>query len=138
MTAPTERTPAVRLGQRSDDGIAPTVFALLERGVARRPGVVARMRGRVELRFEEDIAPVRIAFEGEAVVVEDGAWEAADLVVAGRLPHVVTLATAPMVAGVPNPVTRDGRSALGRLTRGHVTVAGDRALGRRLLRLLEL
>jgi hypothetical protein len=97
------------------------------------------MRGRVELRFAEDIAPVRIAFGGDAVVVEDGGWdEPADLVVEGRLPHVVHLTTTPMLAGIPNPATRHGRATLGRLRRRHVTVHGDRALGRSLLRLLEL
>ena len=96
------------------------------------------MRGLIELRFEEDIAPIRIAFEGEEVVVEDGSWESPDLVVAGRLPHVVHLTTTPMLGGVPNPVSRHGRAALARRSRGHVIVDGDRALGRRLLRLLEL
>jgi hypothetical protein len=130
--------PPVRLGATAEDGIAPTLFALLERGTQRRPEVARGMRGRVELRFEEDIAPVRIAFEGDAVLVEDGEWEAADLVVEGRLPHVVHLTTTPMVAGIPNPATRHGRTTLGRLSRRHVTVSGDRALGRALMRLLEL
>jgi hypothetical protein len=96
------------------------------------------MHGRVELRFAEDIAPVRIAFDGDAVTVEDGGWEAPDLIVEGRLPHVVHLTTTPMLAGIPNPATRHGRTTLGRLRRGHVAVRGDRALGRALLRLLEL
>jgi len=138
MTAPAATAPAVRLGITADDGIAPTLFALLERGVGRRPHVARDMRGRVELRFDEDIAPVRIAFEGDAVVVEDGGWDAADLVVAGRLPHVVHLTTTPMLAGIPNPATRHGRTTLARLRRRHVVVEGDRALGRSLLRLLEL
>jgi hypothetical protein len=139
MDVPTSlQPPPVRLGATADDGIAPTLFALLERGTQRRPEVARGMRGRVELRFAEDIAPVRIAFEGDAVVVEDGEWEQADLVVEGRLPHVVHLTTTPMVAGIPNPATRHGRTTLGRLRRRHVTVRGDRALGRALMRLLEL
>ena len=136
--AATAQMPTVRLGATSEDGIAPTVFALLERGVQRRPEVARSLRGRVELRFAEDIAPVRIAFEDGAVVVEDGEWDAADLVVEGRLPHVVHLTTTPMVAGIPNPATRHGRTTLGRLRRGHVSIRGDRTLGRALLRLLEL
>jgi len=135
---PADDHPAVRLGETAADGIAPTMLALLERGIARRPEVVHGMRGRVQFRFEEDIAPVRICFEPGAVTVEDGEWESSDLVVAGRLPHVVELSTTPMLGGIPNPATRRGRRALERLRRGQVTVRGDRALGRRLLRLLEL
>jgi hypothetical protein len=132
------QVPALRLGETLEDGIAPTLYALLERGIRRRPEIAREMHGLVELRFAEDIAPIRISFEGDEVVVEDGEWEAPDLVVSGRLPHIVHLTTAPMLGGVPNPVSRHGRAALARLSRGHVTVEGDRALGRRLLRLLEL
>ena len=138
MASVADRSPAVRLGATADDGIAPTLFALLERGVERRPEVAATMRGRVELRFDEEIAPLRIAFEGDVVVVEDGEWEDPDLVVAGRLPHVVHLTKTPMVGGIPNPATRHGRTTLARLRRGHLEVRGDRGLGRALLRLLEL
>jgi hypothetical protein len=130
--------PALRLGETLEDGIAPTMFALLERGIRARPEVAREMLGLVELRFEEDIAPTRVSFEGDEVVVEDGAWESPDLVVSGRLPHIVHLTTAPMLGGLPNPARSHGRAALARLSRGHVVVEGDRALGRRLMRLLEL
>jgi hypothetical protein len=96
------------------------------------------MRGRIELRFEEGIAPVRLVFEDGAVVVEDGAWEEPDLRVSGRLPHVVALTVAPLVGGVPNPATGRGRSALAKVAGGQVRLEGDRALGRRLLRLLAI
>jgi hypothetical protein len=130
--------PALRLGVTGDDGIAPTIYALLDRGLRRRPEVAGEMRGLVELRWEEDITPVRIAFDDREIVVEDGIWEVPNLVIAGRLPHIVHLTTAPMVAGVPNPARAHGRSVLGRLRRGDVRVEGDRALGRKLLALLEL
>ena len=58
--------------------------------------------------------------------------------VSGRLPDIVALTTAPTLAGVPSPLDRRGLSALARLARGHVTVRGDRALGRRLLSLMAL
>jgi hypothetical protein len=128
----------LKLGSTTDEGIAATMYALLERGVGRHPELAREMRGLVELRFDEDIAPMRIAFERDEVVVEDGEWEEPDLVITGRLPHIVHLTTSPNVGGVPNPATRHGRAALGRITRRHVEVAGDRALGRKLLRLLEL
>jgi hypothetical protein len=137
--SPTQaHAPTLRLGETLEDGIAPTLFALLERGIRARPEVAREMLGLVELRFDEDIAPTRVSFEGDEVVVEDGPWESPDLVVSGRLPHIVHLTTTPMLGGLPNPARRHGRAALARLSRGHVVVTGDRALGRRLLRLLEL
>src|SRR5207237_4936480 len=94
--------PDVRLGATSDEGIAASIFALVERGAARRPALAREMRGRIELRFEESLAPVRLVFEEGVVVVEDGAWETPDLRISGRLPHVVALTVAPLVGGVPN------------------------------------
>jgi hypothetical protein len=135
--APTA-APGLRLGSTGEDGIAPTIYALLDRGMRRRPEVAREMRGLVELRWDEDIVPVRIAFEADEVVVEDGSWEMPDLVIAGRLPHIVHLTTTPMLAGVPNPARAHGRAALGRLRRRDVRIKGDRTLGRKLLQLLEL
>jgi hypothetical protein len=134
----TERAPALRLGETSEDGIAAGLYPLVERGVARRAPLAREMRGLVELRFTEDIESVRLSFDGDSVVVEDGSWESPTLVITGRLPHIVHLATAPTVAGVPNPASRSGRAALARVTRGHLRVEGDRALARKLLRLLEI
>ena len=130
--------PDVRLGATSDEGIAASIFALVERGAARRPGLATEMRGRVELRFDEGLAPVRLVFEGDVVLVEDGALDAPDLRISGRLPHVVALTVAPLVGGVPNPATVRGRSALAKVAAGHVRVEGDRTLDRRLLRLLAV
>ena len=138
MTANGSAPPDVRLGATSDDGIAASIFALVERGAARRPELVMEMRGRIELCFAEDLAPVRLVFERGVVVVEDGAWEAPDLRISGRLPHVVALTVAPLVGGVPNPATVRGRSALAKVAGGAVRVEGDRALGRRFLRLLAI
>jgi hypothetical protein len=39
---------------------------------------------------------------------------------------------------MPNPARAQGRAALARLSRGEIRLEGDRLLGRRLLRLLEL
>lgn len=130
--------PPVRLGARDPDGIAPAVFAMVERGVHKRPTLARRLHGEVELRFSEEIRPVRIAFEGERVLVEDGAPAAPALVVAGRLPDIVTLIAAPQVRGVPNPAKAGGRAAIARLARRHVTITGEPGLGRSLLQLLQV
>ncbi len=131
--------PPVRLGAVADDGVAATLFALVERGDAQRPGLARGLRGRVTFRFDEaGIAPARLAFGPDEIRVEDGAWEDGDLVISGRLPHIVHLTTAPLVAGVPRPTDARGRAALGRVARRELRIDGDRGLARRLLRLLEL
>lgn len=134
--------PRVRLGRLLEDGVAPSIFGLIERGIAREPDLVERIRGRVVFRFEEDFSPLRIAFRARTVVVEDGDLRKPDLVVSGRLPDIVHFATVPTLSGplhgVPDPREARGREALGRLARGRVKLDGDGALARRLLRLLAV
>ncbi len=139
MPAPAAvQPPSVRLGVTAPDGIAASIFALVERGVERRPAVGVQVRGEVELRFLEDLSPVRLAFADQEVIVEDGPAQAPDLVIAGRLPHIVALTTAPLLRGVPNPASKRGRVALAQVANGRVKVSGDRALGSRLLRVMAL
>lgn len=132
------QAPAVRLGATSGDGIAASIYALVERGVSRRPLLVAAMRGEVELRFAEDIVPVRLSFGPDGVLVEDGAPAQPDLVVCGRLPHIVALTTAPLLGGIPNPFAQRGRGALARVADGRVRIQGNLRLARRLLALMAL
>ncbi len=139
--------PKVRLGRMVPDGVSPSIYGLIERGIAREPGLVAVMRGRVVFRFDEDFSPLRIAFKPKSVVVEDGDLRKPDLVVAGRLPDIVHFATVPMLSerrlggrlhGVPDPRAPQGRAALAKLASGAVQMEGDRTLARRLLRLLAV
>jgi hypothetical protein len=134
--------PKVRLGRMVADGVSPSIFGLVERGIAREPGLVAVMRGRVVFRFDEDFSPLRIAFKPKSVVVEDGDLRKPDLVIAGRLPDIVHFATVPMLRGrlhgVPDPRAPSGRAAIGKLASGRVQMEGDRTLARRLLRLLAV
>jgi hypothetical protein len=125
-----------------EDGVAPSIFGLIERGIAREPDVAAQMRGRVVFRFDEGFAPIRISFRPRSVVVEDGDSRRPDLLIEGRLPDIVHFATVPTLRGrlhgVPDPRQPRGRKALRRLADGRVRVTGDRVLGRRLLRLLAV
>jgi hypothetical protein len=125
-----------------EDGVAPSIFGLVERGAARDPGLIDEMRGRVVFRFSEEFSPLRIAFMPRSVVVEDGDLRKPDLVVAGRLPDIVHFATVPTLRGrfhgVPDPRRHRGRRALGRLASGRVRIDGDGTLARRLLRLLAV
>jgi hypothetical protein len=130
--------PVVRLGRTRANGLAPALFALLERGVQLHPRIAARVRGRVVFRYHEGYTPTRVSFGPRAVVVEDGNVRKPDVVIAGTLPDIVHVASAPQVAGLPSPHSLRGLVALARVARGRVTVDGDRTLARRLLRLLAL
>jgi hypothetical protein len=136
------RAPSIRLGRMVEDGVAPSIFGLVERGISREPGLAAEMRGRVVFRFEEEFSPLRINFRPRSVVVEDGDLRKPDLVIAGRLPDIVHFATVPTLRGrlrgVPDPRRARGRAALGRLASGRVRIEGDNALARHLLRLLSV
>lgn len=133
---------SVRLGRMVENGVAPSIFGLIERGIAREPELADRMRGRVVFRFAENYSPLRISFKAKSVVVEDGDSRKPDLVITGRLPDIVHFATVPTLRGrlqgVPDPRRPHGRRALGRIATRRVRVEGDRVLGRRLLRLLAV
>jgi hypothetical protein len=137
-----ERPPKIRLGRMVEDGVSPSIFGLIERGVAREPEVAGKMRGRIVFRFAEGFSPVRIDFRPRSVVVEDGDSRKPDLVIAGSLPDIVHFATVPTLRGrlhgVPDPRRPRGRRALRRLASGRIRVEGDNTLARGLLRLLAV
>ena len=129
----------VRLGETDPDGISPAIYALIERAVSRHPELASEMSGLAEIRFDEGFTPVRLAFTGPDVLVEDGTWEEEPhLVVSGRLPDIVQLTTADLVGGLPNPAARSGRAALAQLARQQVKITGSLTLSRQLLKLLRL
>ena len=123
-------------------GVAPSIFGLVERGIARDPTLASGMRGRVVFRFTEDFSPRRIKFGPRVVLVEDGDMRKPDLSISGRLPDIVHFATVPTLggrlSGVPNPTDARGRTALGRLASGRVRLDGDATLARKVLRLLAV
>lgn len=128
----------MRLGKTAENGVAPSVFALLERGVGLRPDVAASMRGRVVFRFTEPFAPSRVNFGVRYITVEDGDLHKPDLAIIGSLPHIVHFVSTPLVRGIPNPARIRGLAALARVARRKVRIEGDPALARDVLRLLSL
>jgi hypothetical protein len=142
MASANAKPPRVRLGRMTDDGVAPSIFGLLERGIELRPEVAAQMRGRVVFRFVEEFSPLRISFKPKTVVLEDGDLRKPDLVIAGTMPDIVHLLTVPTLGGrlggLPNPAKPRGREALARIVSGRVRMDGDTGLGLRLLRLLAI
>jgi hypothetical protein len=130
----------IKLGHQAPNGIAAGLLALVERGAAKRPRVARETQGRVEIRFAEDYAPVRLDFQNDHVLVEDGngkRWKS-DLLIEGSLPDVVQLATAPLVGGLPKPTTRRGRAALAAVAARRVRIEGSPILARRVMKLLEV
>jgi hypothetical protein len=132
--------PRVKLGHQAPNGIAAGLLPLVERGASRRPRIARELRGRVEIRFAEDYAPVRVHFDDDHVLVEDGngkRWSS-DLVIEGSLPDVIQLATAPLVGGLPKPTDRRGRAALANVAARRVRIDGSPRLARRVMKLLEV
>ena len=128
----------MRLGALAAESIAPGIFALVERGVARRAEHARSTQGVIQLRFDEGFAPVVITFAAGDVLVEDGEHAAPDCEVCAALTALIALTVAPSVGGVPSPLAPKGRAALGHLASGRVQISGSRMLGRRLLALLQL
>ena len=120
------RAPEVKLGQTVANGIAPSMFALIDRGVGRRPELANELNGKVVIRFREEIAPVRITFGRRVIRIEDGDMRNPDLTVTGSLPHIVQLTVTPMGRfGIPDFRDSRGRAALLRVASGRVRLGGD-------------
>jgi hypothetical protein len=136
------RPPRVTLGHVAENGISPSMLALVEHGARKRPALARQMRGLVEIRFQESFAPVRLTFGEDGIVVEDSATrangEAPDLVVSGSLPDIVQFASAPLAAGIPKITDPRGRAAIRRVANRKVRVQGSTRLAQRLMKLLEL
>ena len=134
--------PPVELGHLEPDGIAPSLFAMAERGARLRPATARALLGTVEIRFTQRFAAVRLVFSGDLIVVEDvqraGRHTPADLIIRGSLSDVVQLVSVPLIGGVPRPTGARGRTALANVTSGRVKIEGSRKLARRLLQLLEI
>ena len=124
---PKQPAPRMKLGHQASNGISASIYGLVERGLGKRPRIAKVIRGTVEFRFKEDIAPVRVRFGAKEVLVEDVQRAGkADLVIQGALPDVVQLTSAPMFG------------TLARVAGGRVKIEGSPLLARRVLKLLEI
>jgi hypothetical protein len=130
--------PEVRLGELAEGGLAPAIMAIVERGVNRRPDQARALEVEVELRMEESYPPVRIVFDPDGVLVEDGPGRAPALRISGALSDLVALLVTPLVGGVPSPVSARGRAALGMLASRRVRIDGGLGLMRSFLGVIRL
>lgn len=126
-------TPTVKLGTLVEGGLAPAIFAIVDRGVRGRPDLAVDLDAEVELDLGELYPAVRVLFGRPAVLVEDGPAAEPDLRISGELQDLVSLMVAPLVGGLPNPIDRRGRAALGMFAVRRVRVEGKMALLRRFL-----
>jgi len=130
--------PALRLGKTVSNGLAPSMFGLLERGSGLRPEIASRVRGKVVFRFTEPYADLRVTFGARNVTVEDGEFHKPDVAIIGSLPDIIHFVATPLVRGIPNPARLRGLVAIARVARRRVRIEGDPALARDVLRLLSL
>jgi len=135
---PTTPAPAIRLGRTLRGGIAPSIYALVERGVLKRPEHAAAVNGRVQLRFRDAHPPVAMVFERGQIEVFDGEVTGANLTVTAGLADVVLLTTAPLRMGMPSPVNARGRAVLQKMARGDIRLWGDLGLARAMLELMRI
>jgi hypothetical protein len=130
--------PEVRLGTLKQDGLAPAVMAIIDRGVRRHPDLARSLTIEVELAFQDQHPPVRIKFGHRDVLVEDGPASAPDLRVDGRLGDHIALMVAPVVAGLPSVFDARGRAALGMVVSRRVRIQGNVGLLRRFLGVIHV
>ena len=128
----------VRLGELRAGGLAPAVMAIVDRGVRQRPALAQSMNAEVELAFQEAHPPVRIMFSDHSVLVEDGPASAPDLRIDGSLGDQIALMVAPILGGLPSPISAQGRAALGTVLSGRVRISGSFGLLRRFLGVIHV
>ena len=133
-----DQAPTVELGALSQGGLAPAIFAIVDRGVRSRPELANDLRAEVELDLGDPYPAVRVRFDHPSVLVEDGPARAPDLRISGELPDLVSLMVAPRIGGIPNPIDRRGRAAIGMVALGRVRVDGKLALLRRFLSVISV
>jgi len=128
----------VRLGNLDEDGLAPAIMAVIDRGVRQRPALANALRAEIELDFEEDYPPVHILFAERLVLVEDGPGAAPNLRIHGALGDLVGLMVTPLLGGVPSPIKPRGRAVLGMVAFGRVRIEGRLGLMRQFLALIRV
>jgi hypothetical protein len=138
VSADGQERPEVRLGNLREGGLAPAIMALIERGVQQRPDEARALRLEIELQLEDIYPPIRIVFGEDGVLVEDGPAVAPGLRISGSLPDLAAMMVAPTFGGVPSPMDRRGRAAIGLFTSRRVRIQGRVGALRSFVNLIRL
>lgn len=129
----------VRLEGTDPSGLAELVAGLLDQHLAREPGRASHLRPSVvELSVPDAEVAVTVRLAPDCVRVADGIETDAHLRIVATSDRLVGLAAAPLRAGVPDPLTPDGRAALADVLTGRVRVHGLLRHPRRLTRFMSL
>ena len=133
------RAPKVSLEGEDPSGLAELVAGLLSQHLAREPARATLLeRSVVVLSMPDAGVAVTVRLAPGRVQVADGVAPDAHLRVVAAADRVLALAAAPLRAGLPDPLRREGRAALADVLRGRVRVHGMLRHPRRLARFTAL
>jgi len=120
-------------------GLAELLAGLLEQHLALEPERAAHLRPSVVVLEAPDAGvAVTVRLSPGAISVSDGVAAEAHLRVVAPADRLLALAGAPLRAGLPDPLHRDGRAVLADVVTGRVRVHGMLRHPRRLARFTSL
>jgi hypothetical protein len=115
----------VRLEGEDPSGLAELVAGLLQQHLAREPSRASGLRPAVVVLSVPDAeVAVTVRLSRGIIRVADGDAADAHLRIVAPSGRLLALAAAPLRAGMPDPLTRDGRAALADVLTGRVRVHG--------------
>jgi hypothetical protein len=107
------------------DGLSEMVADLLDQLLAREPDRAARLRHEVAVLIARDAGvAATLRMRPGCVRVERGATRDAELTVSADAGTLLGLAAAPLVRGLPDPRSAEGRGAILGLASGRIRVHG--------------
>jgi hypothetical protein len=131
--------PKVSLEGEDPSGLAELLAGLLSQHLAREPARATLLECSVVVLSMPDAGvAVTVRLAPGRVQVADGVAPDAHLRVVAPADRVLALAAAPLRAGLPDPMRREGRAALADVLRGRVRVHGMLRHPRRLARFTAL
>ncbi len=131
--------PEVVLEGDDPSGLAELVAGLLSQQFAREPARAALLEPSVVVLSMPDArVAVTVHLAPGRVRVADGVASGAHLRVVASADRMLALAAAPLRAGLPDPLRREGRAVLADVLRGRVRVHGMVRHPRRLARFTAL
>jgi hypothetical protein len=120
-------------------GLASMVADLIEQNLARDPTRTALLRRSVAVLDAPDAdVTVFLRIERDGVRVGDGDVPDAHLRIRSDSGRLLDLTTAPLRAGLPDPLRPEGRAIVGDLLRGRIRIRGLLRHPLRLARLTKL
>ncbi len=115
----------MELDGEDPSGLAELLAGLLEQNLAREPARAAHLQpSRVVLVASDAAVAVTVRLAPASVRVADGVAPDAHLRIVGDADQLLALASAPLRAGLPDLMHREGRAAIANIVTGRVRVHG--------------